>query len=147
MHDLPNDCKYLWEILCAIFFTKFAFYISGDDMFATFSMVSAKDGMIWGFSRLYLYLFVIIFIYVAVTFLYIFYAFCWKNGVAPRKELTEEEKKVCIWGLPGRIDWKIVVSRISRWSLSNSARWTRMRQQPRSNIIVKVCFKIKWKIK
>ena len=36
----------------------------------------------------------IIFIYVAVTFLYIFYAFCWRE--APRKELTEEEKKVCI---------------------------------------------------
>ena len=34
----------------------------------------------------------IIFIYVAVTFLYIFYAFCWRE--APRKELTEEEKKV-----------------------------------------------------
>merc|ERR1719412_2094929 len=33
----------------------------------------------------------IIFIYVAVTFLYIFYAFCWRE--APRKELTEEEKK------------------------------------------------------
>ena len=34
----------------------------------------------------------IIFIYVAVTFCYIFYAFCWRE--APRKELTEEEKKV-----------------------------------------------------
>ena len=28
----------------------------------------------------------------AVTFCYIFYAFCWRE--APRKELTEEEKKV-----------------------------------------------------
>ena len=41
--------------------------INGDDMFATYSMVSAKDGMIWGFSRLYLYLFVIIFIYVVLS--------------------------------------------------------------------------------
>ena len=39
----------------------------------------------------------IIFIYVAVTFLYIFYAFCWRE--APRKELTEEEKKVRIRAL------------------------------------------------
>ena len=36
-------------------------------MFATFSMVSAKSGMIWSFSRLYLYLFVIIFIYVVLS--------------------------------------------------------------------------------
>ena len=35
------------------------------------------------------------------------------------------------------------VCRISRWSLSNSVRWTRMRQLPRSNIVVEVCFKIK----
>lgn len=41
--------------------------INGDDMFATFSMVSAKNGMIWSFSRLYLYLFVIIFIYVVLS--------------------------------------------------------------------------------
>ena len=41
--------------------------INGDDMFATYSMVSAKDGMIWGFSRLYLYLFIIIFIYVVLS--------------------------------------------------------------------------------
>lgn len=41
--------------------------INGDDMFATFSMVSAKSGMIWSFSRLYLYLFVIIFIYVVLS--------------------------------------------------------------------------------
>ncbi len=41
--------------------------INGDDMFATFSMVSAKGGMIWGFSRIYLYLFVIIFIYVVLS--------------------------------------------------------------------------------
>ena len=33
----------------------------------------------------------IIFIYVAVTFLYIFYAFCWREP--PRKELTDVEKK------------------------------------------------------
>lgn len=41
--------------------------INGDDMFATFSMVSGHSGMIWGFSRLYLYLFVIIFIYVVLS--------------------------------------------------------------------------------
>ena len=34
----------------------------------------------------------IIFIYVAVTFLYVFYAFCWRQP--PRIELTEIEKKV-----------------------------------------------------
>lgn len=41
--------------------------INGDDMFATFSMVASKSGMIWGFSRIYLYLFVIIFIYVVLS--------------------------------------------------------------------------------
>ena len=41
--------------------------INGDDMFATFSMVSSKNSMIWSFSRLYLYLFVIIFIYVVLS--------------------------------------------------------------------------------
>ena len=41
--------------------------INGDDMFATFSGVSANNGMIWSFSRVYLYLFVIIFIYVVLS--------------------------------------------------------------------------------
>lgn len=41
--------------------------VNGDDMFATFSMVNAKDGMIWGFSRAYLYLFIIIFIYIVLS--------------------------------------------------------------------------------
>lgn len=41
--------------------------INGDDMFATFSMVSSKSNMIWFFSRVYLYLFVIIFIYVVLS--------------------------------------------------------------------------------
>ena len=41
--------------------------INGDDMFATFSMVSNHGGMIWGFSRVYLYIFVIIFIYVVLS--------------------------------------------------------------------------------
>ena len=36
-------------------------------MFATFSGVSANNGMIWSFSRVYLYLFVIIFIYVVLS--------------------------------------------------------------------------------
>ena len=41
--------------------------INGDDMFATFNMISSSRGMIWGFSRIYLYLFVIIFIYVVLS--------------------------------------------------------------------------------
>jgi mucolipin len=39
----------------------------GDDMFATFSMISNKATMIHGFSRLYLYSFVILFIYVILS--------------------------------------------------------------------------------
>jgi len=41
--------------------------INGDDMFATFNMVSTDRGMIWGFSRIYLYLFIIFFIYVVLS--------------------------------------------------------------------------------
>lgn len=41
--------------------------INGDDMYATFSMVSAKSGMIWGFSRGYIYAFVVFFIYVVLS--------------------------------------------------------------------------------
>ncbi len=41
--------------------------INGDDMFATFNMVSAKSSIVWGFSRIYLYFFVIIFIYVVLS--------------------------------------------------------------------------------
>merc|ERR1712029_1201239 len=41
--------------------------VNGDDMFATFSMLSAKDGLIHTFSRIYLYTFVMLFIYVVLS--------------------------------------------------------------------------------
>lgn len=41
--------------------------INGDDMFATFSSTSAKDPLIWWFSRIYLYSFISLFIYVILS--------------------------------------------------------------------------------
>jgi len=41
--------------------------VNGDDMFATFSMLSAKDGLVHTFSRIYLYTFVMLFIYVVLS--------------------------------------------------------------------------------
>jgi len=41
--------------------------VNGDDMFATFSMLSAKDGLVHTFSRVYLYTFVMLFIYVVLS--------------------------------------------------------------------------------
>ncbi|KAF2367182.1 E3 ubiquitin-protein ligase Msl2 CXC domain [Trinorchestia longiramus] len=41
--------------------------INGDDMFATFSSTSAKDPVIWWFSRLYLYSFISLFVYVILS--------------------------------------------------------------------------------
>jgi len=41
--------------------------INGDDMFATFSMMSEKAGLIRAFSRVYLYTFVMLFIYVILS--------------------------------------------------------------------------------
>lgn len=41
--------------------------VNGDDMFATFSMMSEKVGLIHGFSRIYLYTFVMLFIYVILS--------------------------------------------------------------------------------
>ena len=41
--------------------------INGDDMFATFNMMSAKDGLVHTFSRIYLYTFVMLFIYVVLS--------------------------------------------------------------------------------
>ena len=41
--------------------------VNGDDMFATFSMMSAKDGLVHTFSRIYLYTFVMLFIYVVLS--------------------------------------------------------------------------------
>ena len=49
-------------------FTYFIFnFFTGDDMFATFSMISNKAPMIHGFSRIYLYSFVMLFIYVILS--------------------------------------------------------------------------------
>lgn len=41
--------------------------MNGDDMFATFAIMSEHDGIIWWFSRLYLYLFLILFIYCVLS--------------------------------------------------------------------------------
>lgn len=41
--------------------------INGDDMFATFSMLSQKLELVHGFSRMFLYTFVILFIYVVLS--------------------------------------------------------------------------------
>lgn len=41
--------------------------MNGDDMFATFAIMSEQSGIIWWFSRLYLYLFEILFIYCVIS--------------------------------------------------------------------------------
>lgn len=41
--------------------------INGDDMFATFSIMSAKSQMLWWFSRIYLYTFIGLYIYVVLS--------------------------------------------------------------------------------
>lgn len=41
--------------------------INGDDMFATFSMMSFKSSMLWWFSRIYLYSFISLYIYVVLS--------------------------------------------------------------------------------
>ena len=43
------------------------FCIAGDDMFATFSMISNNSPMIHGFSRIYLYSFIMLFTYVILS--------------------------------------------------------------------------------
>lgn len=41
--------------------------INGDDMFATFSIMSSKSQMLWWFSRIYLYSFIGLYIYVVLS--------------------------------------------------------------------------------
>ncbi|XP_054279636.1 mucolipin-3-like isoform X1 [Macrosteles quadrilineatus] len=41
--------------------------INGDDMYATFSMMSFKSSMLWWFSRIYLYSFISLYIYVVLS--------------------------------------------------------------------------------
>lgn len=41
--------------------------MNGDDMFATFAILSESDGIIWWFCRFYLYLFLILFIYCVLS--------------------------------------------------------------------------------
>lgn len=41
--------------------------INGDDMFATFSIMSQKSPMLWWFSRIYLYSFISLYIYVILS--------------------------------------------------------------------------------
>ena len=41
--------------------------VNGDDMFATFSIMSDKSGMLWWFSRIYLYSFISLYIYVILS--------------------------------------------------------------------------------
>lgn len=41
--------------------------INGDDMFATFSIMSSKSIMLWWFSRIYLYSFISLYIYVVLS--------------------------------------------------------------------------------
>lgn len=41
--------------------------INGDDMFATFSIMSAKSPLLWYFSRLYLYSFISLYIYIILS--------------------------------------------------------------------------------
>lgn len=41
--------------------------INGDDMFATFSIMSGKSQLLWWFSRIYLYSFIGLFIYVVIS--------------------------------------------------------------------------------
>jgi len=41
--------------------------INGDDMFATFSIMSTKSMMLWWYSRIYLYSFISVYIYVVLS--------------------------------------------------------------------------------
>lgn len=41
--------------------------INGDDMFATFSIMSTKSTMLWWFSKVYLYCFISLYIYVVLS--------------------------------------------------------------------------------
>nr|CAD7423176.1 unnamed protein product [Timema monikensis] len=41
--------------------------INGDDMFATFSIMSFKSPMLWWYSRIYLYCFISLYIYVVLS--------------------------------------------------------------------------------
>lgn len=41
--------------------------VNGDDMFATFSIMSGKSNMLWWFSRIYLYSFISLYIYVVLS--------------------------------------------------------------------------------
>lgn len=41
--------------------------INGDDMFATFTIMSTKSGLLWWFSRVYLYSFISLYIYVVLS--------------------------------------------------------------------------------
>ncbi|CAA9998037.1 unnamed protein product [Nesidiocoris tenuis] len=41
--------------------------INGDDMYATFSIMSSKSAMLWWYARIYLYLFISLYIYVVLS--------------------------------------------------------------------------------
>lgn len=41
--------------------------VNGDDMFATFSIMSSKSSLLWWFSRIYLYSFISLYIYVILS--------------------------------------------------------------------------------
>ena len=53
------------QVFCINYFWQCC--ILGDDMFATFSMISDSSPMIHGFSRIYLYSFIMLFTYVILS--------------------------------------------------------------------------------
>jgi hypothetical protein len=68
------DVKYLIVIFVSLQFRSLSStseclfaLINGDDMFATFSIMSNKSTMLWWYCRIYLYSFIALFIYVVLS--------------------------------------------------------------------------------
>ncbi|GAB6022347.1 hypothetical protein CHUAL_006467 [Chamberlinius hualienensis] len=69
--------------------------INGDDMYATFTILSAKSGLVWWYSRIYMYSFIALFIYVVLSLFiavimdtYETIKMCYEQGF-PKSDLME----------------------------------------------------------
>lgn len=69
--------------------------INGDDMFATFTIISVKSGLVWWISRIYMYSFISLFIYVVLSLFiavimdtYETIKMCYESGF-PKSDLME----------------------------------------------------------
>ena len=69
------------------------FCIAGDDMFATFSMISNNSPMIHGFSRIYLYSFIMLFTYVILSLFIAIIMDTWVSSVATGLSLRQSYLK------------------------------------------------------